>query len=125
MKHFSVVSLLLTIFSAGCTSQSEDLHMISSEVLSKELNDTSIVILDVRTPDEYQTGHLPHAQLIDYYSSDFREQVHQLDHKKTYVLYCASGGRSAKASKIMMQDGFQHISDLTGGYNHWNGKVEK
>jgi rhodanese-related sulfurtransferase len=125
MKPFFTLFSLLLVFFAGCISQSADLHMISEEELSKELNDTNIVILDVRTLDEYQQGHIVHAKLLDVYDSDFRSEVKQLNKNKTYIVYCASGGRAAKASKIMMQDGIEQVFDLKYGYNHWKGQVEK
>ena len=74
------------------------------------------VVLDVRTPAEYQTGHLSQARNLDVSSYDFAQQVAKLDTAKTYVLYCRSGTRSSKAANIMYQQGFHRVVN-GGGYS--------
>ncbi|MBA3649806.1 MAG: rhodanese-like domain-containing protein [Chitinophagales bacterium] len=124
MSQFFTLLFLVSVFCAACVSKSADVHMISEEELSKELNDTNVIILDVRTPDEYQQGHILHAKLLNMYDENFKEQLASCDKNKTYVVYCASHGRSAKAAKVMMQEGFQKVYNLKYGFNHWEGKTE-
>jgi len=86
------------------------------------------VILDVRTPKEYQTGHLPGAVNIDFNSPDFDKKISELDTNKTYLVHCAAGGRSAKACDKMGRLPFKDVYNLEGGLNAWKkaGKeVEK
>src|SRR4030042_3538646 len=84
-----------------------------ADQLIKENTDSgNIVILDVRTPQEYQSGHLENAKNIDYSSQNFKDEVGNLDRTKTYVVYCRSGNRSREASKIMKDLGFANIYNL-------------
>jgi phage shock protein E len=77
--------------------------------IKQALAQPSTVLLDVRTPEEFATGHLQGAQNIDFRAPSFREKVAQLDKAKTYVLYCASGNRSGQSSVLMQETGFRKI----------------
>lgn len=65
-----------------------------------------IVILDVRTPDEYRSGHIKGAQNIDFYNN-FEQAIQKLPKDKIYYLHCASGRRSGSATEIMRKHGFK------------------
>ncbi|WP_400190815.1 rhodanese-like domain-containing protein [Hymenobacter sp. B81] len=73
-----------------------------------------VVLLDVRTPAEFSTGHLRGARNLNFLSTDFTDQVARLDPNATYVLYCASGNRSGKAAALMQQNGFRHVVNAGG-----------
>lgn len=73
------------------------------------------VLVDVRTEEEYQSGHIPGAINVDYETSDFKQHVQALDRTKTYYLYCRSGRRSAAAKDIFQSLGFTHVFDLQSG----------
>jgi rhodanese-related sulfurtransferase len=91
-------------------------------------SDTNSVVLDVRTRKEYRDGHIPGSVLLDFNSPDFDQQVAKLDKNKTYLVHCASGGRSSRACKKMEQMDFSKLYNLKGGMNAWEkaGKpVEK
>jgi len=75
------------------------------------------IILDVRTPQEYAAGHLKKALLFNLYAPDFTSQISRLDPAKTYLIYCAVGGRSKQATNILKQKGFKHIYDASQGFN--------
>ena len=77
------------------------------------------IILDVRTPKEYEQGHIEGAQLLDYYDDDFEQQIGELNKDLTYFVYCGSGGRSGETVKIMKEKGFKHIIELEGGIYKW------
>lgn len=76
-------------------------------------------LIDVRTPDEYQTGHLPHSTLIDFKGEDFREKVAQLDKNKPVMVYCAAGGRSTATVTLLKELGFAEVYELEGGFTRW------
>ena len=76
-------------------------------------------MLDVRTPAEYASGHLPKAQNIDIEGSDFATRIAALDKSATYAVYCRSGKRSAAALEQMAGADFKHVYDLTGGISDW------
>lgn len=80
---------------------------------------TNNVVLDVRTAEEYASGHIPGSVHIDIRSKDFAETVSKLDKSKTYLVHCASGGRSAKACKQMDAAGFKETVNLQGGIVAW------
>jgi len=79
------------------------------------LKEPGTQVLDVRTSPEYMLGHLSQAKNLNISSDDFAQQVAQLDTSKTYVVYCGSGVRSAKAAEVMRQKGFHHVVN-GGGY---------
>lgn len=74
------------------------------------------IVIDVRTPEEYGSGHLDGAVNIDVNSGVFAEQIATLDPAGDYVVYCRSGNRSAQAVKIMEGLGFEEVRDA-GGVN--------
>jgi phage shock protein E len=77
------------------------------------------VVLDVRTQKEYEAGHIPGAVLLDFNAPDFEKKVATLDKDKTYLVHCAAGGRSAKASAKMSALNFKNVYNLEGGYRAW------
>lgn len=77
------------------------------------------VVLDVRTPEEYVTGHIPESMLINLYAEDFKSRVGQLDRDVPYYVYCRSGNRSRDAVAIMKTAGFKRVFGLEGGIGAW------
>ena len=77
--------------------------------------DKSAVVLDVRTPREFEAGHVPGAVNIPWQSPDFDKQVEKLDKSKTYLVHCYSGSRSTAATKEMTKLNFDHLFDFSGG----------
>lgn len=77
------------------------------------------VFLDVRTPEEFNQGHIDQSIHINFYDSDFEEQLIKLDKSKSYIVYCKSGMRSNKATKLMTKLGFKNTANLLGGYMAW------
>lgn len=78
-----------------------------------------LVVLDIRTPEEYAAGHLANAVNIDYYADDFEDQLQQLDLEVPYVMYCNSGNRSSNALPVMDTLGFVEVYELDGGIQAW------
>lgn len=108
-----VISLFwLGLLGASAQVQSKPI----SEVNPKELDQA--ILLDVRTPGEYNSGHLENAVNIDWQSNDFRERVVMIPRDKTVYVYCQKGGRSAKAAGVLDSLGYKVI-DLTGGYEQY------
>jgi phage shock protein E len=91
---------------------------------AKALIDTNkanpdFVILDVRTLEEVERGSIAGSEHIDFLSLSFMDAVSKLDRSKTYLVYCAVGGRSAKAQSMMHATGFTKVMNMVGGYNAW------
>ena len=78
-----------------------------------------LVILDVRTPEEFAEGHLDGALMIDFYLDDFTDRVGDLDPDVPYLVYCRSGNRSGQAVAIMEELGFADVADVDGGIMSW------
>lgn len=78
-----------------------------------------LVVLDVRTAEEFAQGHLDGATMIDFYAPDFADQVAALDRDVPYLLYCRSGNRSGQARAIMEDLGFTDVADVDGGIAAW------
>lgn len=73
---------------------------------------TNLIIIDVRTREEYLAGNIPNAINIDVLSQDFKSKIDMLDKNKEYLIYCRSGNRSIIASSIMSTNGFINIYNL-------------
>ena len=84
-----------------------------------------VVLLDVRTPQEYAQGHIAGAMNLNYRAKDFGEQVGKLDKSKTYLVYCAVGGRSTSACEKMAKLEFAHLYNLDGGISRWQREGKK
>ena len=78
-----------------------------------------LVILDVRTQAEYDSGHIENAANLDYYSPTFTQDINNLDKTRVYIIYCRSGGRPANALNIMKNLGFREAYNMLGGINGW------
>lgn len=106
----------------------EVITKVDVEAFDKLRADPANQILDVRTEEEFEAGHISGAVNIDFTEPDFEQKVALLDKSKPYLVYCAVGGRSAKASKKMEAAGFVTVYDLSTGFTSWEaaGKpVEK
>ncbi|MDW8230455.1 MAG: rhodanese-like domain-containing protein [Saprospiraceae bacterium] len=91
-----------------------------SQLESLLASDKTVQLVDVRTPGEIQqTGKIAGAWEINYAASDFTEKIGRLDRKRPVVLYCASGGRSARAAAQLAQMGFAKVYNYTGGMYEW------
>ena len=86
---------------------------------AEKIAEPDVVVLDVRTPEEFKSGHIPKAINIDIYSDYFRADISALDKSKSYAVYCRSGKRSVNASSEMDLTGFKSTFNLTGGIIEW------
>ena len=80
----------------------------------------------MRTPGEVSEGYIDGATLfIDYNGSNFDSKISKLDKSKSYIIYCHSGGRSARAFELMASKGFKKLYNLEGGISGWTGVIKK
>ena len=86
---------------------------------AEKIAEPDVVVLDVRTPEEFNSGHIPNAINIDIYSDYFRTDISALDKSKSYAVYCRSSKRSVDASSEMDLTGFKSTFNLTGGIIEW------
>ena len=94
---------------------------LGSRVFEQKFNEhPNAVLVDVRTPVEFQRERIPNAINIDVISGGFLKQIATLDKTKTYFVYCRSGGRSAQACSVMANEGLI-VYNLSGGISNWGG----
>ena len=86
---------------------------------SSAKKDGKVVVLDVRTPEEYKASHIPGAVNVDFKAKDFAEKVTKLDKDKTYVVHCGGGGRSTSSLETFKKLGFKSIVHLDNGFRSW------
>jgi rhodanese-related sulfurtransferase len=77
-------------------------------------------IVDVRTAGEVAQGKIEGALVIDYYSSNFLDQVSQISKDQELYLYCAVGARSEEAARLLVQQGYAKVYHLQGGIQGWS-----
>ena len=117
-KIFMIISAILCNL-LGCTAQQQKFESLDAEAFEKVISDTSVVRLDVRSIDEYASGHIAKAINIDVMKDDFTTKATSLLPKdKTIALYCRSGRRSKKAAGILVENGYKVI-ELNSGISGW------
>jgi rhodanese-related sulfurtransferase len=94
---------------------------VSADAAASIIDDApeDLVVLDVRTAEEFAAGHIDGAVQLDFYRPDFADQLAQLDPTVPYVVYCRSGNRSGQTLPIMESLGFASASDVEGGILAW------
>lgn len=116
---FVFVTLLFTGFTVKAQTNKNNVILETRIFSDSLLNNQNLVLLDVRTPEEFSEGHLKNALNYDFKSADFKAKIAELDKNKTYYLYCKSGKRSATAAAEMRSQGFTPIYELEGGIIKW------
>ena len=110
------------IFSASlfsCNAQQAN-GLNAAEFEAGISNKDSIQILDVRTPGEYESGHIKGSLLADWNNpQEYNRRIAYVDKTKPVYVYCLAGGRSAAAAKQMRTNGFEKVYELNGGINAW------
>ena len=113
---------------AAAATEATDFRRVGVAEFDQLWREKKHTVLDVRTADEFKSGHLPGAVNLDVLDAGFEKQVAALDKSKTYLIHCAAGSRSANAAGQMKALGFKSVVDLAPGFNGWKaaGKpVEK
>jgi len=105
------------LVSTALAYQQSAVNTIGAEKL-KQLQNEGIVVIDVRTREEYEKGHIPGSVNINFYAEDFVEKILEyID--QAVILHCAVGGRSNAAAKMLLKEGFVEVYDYSGGFSDW------
>ncbi|HIC30285.1 MAG TPA: rhodanese-like domain-containing protein [Flavobacteriaceae bacterium] len=118
-KHIVLFLLLMTIIVSCKTDANEEIKVVSQEEMQTYINMDDVQLIDVRTPKEYNAGHIATAQNINFLSPTFEQDILKLDKNKPVLVYCQMGGRSAKCAEKMKALGFTKILDYKDGYSKW------
>ena len=116
MNRIAILSLIL-VFSCELLSSPETNIISESDFI--ELKDSEYILIDVRTQDEFDSGHINSAINLDFYSNTFKNDILSLSKNETIVLYCRTNNRSSKTANILKENGFKEISVLEGGITEW------
>lgn len=111
--------VIVTVLGISCNtkSQSDTIKVLTpTEFKTKSANQT---IIDIRTPQEFNQGHIEGAININYYNRNFIDQIAKYDKNQPIFIYCRSGNRTSSASKKAADFGFKEIYDLEGGILYW------
>lgn len=129
MKAIFALIVAAALFSFVHVAQAADAKNITVDEAAKLVqSNTNIVVLDVRTPGEFQSGHIKGATNINFNDKDFAKKVAALDKNKTYIIHCAAGGRSGRACEQIKTLNFKNMLHMNEGFSKWKeaGKpVEK
>lgn len=118
----AIAASLATFFLAACggsDTATAVLETVDSEVFAELAADDGIVLLDIRTPEEFASGHIEGSVNIDFYEDDFATQIGALDRDIEYAVYCRSGNRSGQAMELFADLEFNAVHNLGGGIVAW------
>lgn len=121
----STLFVFLTISIFGCNNPKPSKTVTEfgeiSVITPSEFKENSVnqTIIDIRTPEEFASGHIEGAININLFDKTFLDQISKLDKKQPVFMYCRSGSRSRSASKKVSDLGFEKVYDLQGGIMFW------
>lgn len=122
---FILSFIIVTAFTLGVNAQNSKHQILDKATYQDSLVQPNVTLIDVRTSEEYESGHLDKAQNIDFLNEElFITEIEKFDKSQPIYIYCRSGNRSGKAATLMQELGFQTIYDLEGGYLNWTSKSE-
>jgi len=121
MRNLLIIVTLVTSFTiSNCKRQLDtEFKNISVQEMQSLLKMDKVQLVDVRTPEEYESGYITSSQNIDYMAADFDEAIKVLNKELPVILYCRSGRRSADGSIKLIKSGFVEVYNLEGGILQW------
>ena len=102
------------------------MNLDQSTWISQFQSDENALILDVRTPEEFEISRIPNSKNIDFYNpQNFMLEIEKLNKSESYYVYCRTGVRSANSCQLMNELGFDKVYNLLGGIVEWKGELDK
>jgi thioredoxin len=122
MKFPKILLLIISVLLISCNDKkSNSFESIAPKEFAEKIKTTEKPqILDVRTPDEFESEHIDNAKNVNWNSDDFASKARSYDKSKPVYVYCLSGGRSKKAATKLTELGFTTVYELEGGIMNWN-----
>jgi len=121
-KYISISLALVALLLNSCTNGqniSDNTNLSAVEFAAKIKEIPTAHIIDVRSPEEYSSGHLQGSKSINWNGDNFDSQILKFDKTKPIMVYCHSGRRSAAAANKMRAKGFKEVYELNGGILAW------
>jgi rhodanese-related sulfurtransferase len=120
LRHrFAYILFMALFFSCANRMNTFEAGECTPTVFKLKLGKTKGILVDVRTPEEFNTMRIPGAININLFNPDFNNVLDTLNRKKSYFLYCGSGKRSKTAWETMRSKGFRKVYTLKGGIEQW------
>lgn len=130
MKPYYLFLLIIPAFFVGrylgnpstCVAFCEavQIRQLTATEFANTIEQNNPTVIDIRTQEEFQTGHIANALNIDFYQTqNFSDYLDKLDKKKPYLIYCRSGNRTNQALELMKAKGFTDVAELQGGIQSW------
>lgn len=116
-KHALLATSLLLL---SCQLFAKPTPMTQQQLLKNRFSNAPIALLDVRTAEEYQAGHIKGA--INIAHSEITNQLSKLDKNKPIAVYCRSGRRAGLAMEVLEKNGFKQVYHLAGDMNGWQAQ---
>ena len=113
------ISLMMLAVAFVASAQQSTLPVTSNEVAQLVKTEKKLVILDVRTPMEFEQGHVKDAKNYNAHDPNVMDMINKLDKKNPYLVYCRTRNRSGMVVKAMEQSGFTKIYQMTDGIVGW------
>jgi len=111
--------MLLCLLCGIALQAQTKLENVDPATFKRYVDEKKGMLIDLRTPDETKKGLIPGATQLDYLAKDAEVQIAKLDKTKTYLIYCAGGGRSEECANLMKSLGFLHVVNLQKGFDAW------
>ena len=123
MKHRTTLALLtallLTLVACGGDADTAVVETVDPATAADLVDELDMVIVDVRTPEEFTEARIEGAINIDFYAEDFEERIAELDRDGAYVVYCRSDNRSGQSLELFRDLGFTEVHEIDGGIVAW------
>lgn len=117
------LTLALSVLGTACSSDTitQSIELVSPATAAQVIEDdpAGLVVLDIRTLEEFNDARLADAIVVDFYADDFAAQLDTLDKNVPYVMYCRTGNRTSEAVKTMKKLGFVKVYEIDGGIVNW------
>ena len=98
--------------------ESNEINEIS-DIQFTEIQNTDYILVDLRTAEEYESGHIQDAVNFDFYSESFQKEILSFDKNSSIILYCRTQNRSIKTANYLKDNGYKEITVLEGGITSW------
>mgnify|MGYP003347312986 CR=1 FL=1 len=120
MKYFLPLVLFASSCLIACRNEAQSVPSLPAAEYSQAIAKGGVQLLDVRTAEEYASGHIKSALQADWKNpAQFKDRTQYLDKNKPVYVYCLGGGRSAAAADFLRQNGYTDVVNLEGGFNAW------
>ncbi len=117
MKRLTFLLALLSL--AVALPAADKPKDVSVNEAQKLIQEGKVLVLDVRTPEEFKEGHIEGAVNIDFNGKDFAAQIQRLDPSKPVLVHCQGGGRSGRSLPLLEQLSFPQVYHLHEGFGEW------